>query len=382
MLKAILKWLKRLWSALDPLFYFFGVVCAIIVTLVFGIIFYIIWILGSYEEVYYFYAFLLTLSYFLLWIIAIFTEGIGSKFIIFIKKIWDILKLILKDFHIFLLLPFLFFWIIGGGLRFYWKTIIKYNPFHLVTPRPWPFFTSLSFFSFALGVIVIIHTFDTYPFLLSLVGLCISSYIWGLDIHREGRYLGDHNLEVMDGFKIGIIVFILSECFFFLGIFWAYFHLAESPNLELGSIWPPLGVVPFNPRGVPFINTILLVSSGVSATWAHHAIEVRIFKTRVISLFITIFLGISFSILQLLEYYVAGFTFSCSSYSSVYFIGTGFHGLHVLIGSCLLLLCLFRFSILSISSNHRVGFECSVWYWHFVDVVWFCLYFFFYWWGA
>lgn len=226
-----------------------------------------------------------------------------------------------------------------------------------------------------------VHTFNYYLFLLSLVGLCFSSFIWGLDIHREGTLLGEHNYESIDGFKIGIVVFILSECFFFLGIFWAYFHLAESPSLELGAIWPPLGITPFNPRGVPFMNTVLLVSSGVSATWAHHAMEERLFKVRSFALLLTIMLGLSFSLLQMLEYYVAGFTFSCSSYSSVYFIGTGFHGFHVLLGTFLLVICLFRFSSLAISANHRVGFECCVWYWHFVDVVWFCLYFFFYWWG-
>jgi len=138
--------------------------------------------------------------------------------------------------------------------------------------------------------------------------------------------------------------------------------LAESPALEIGGLWPPVGVVPFDPKGIPFLNTILLVSSGISVTWSHHAMEQGDFNTSVISLLFTVLLGATFTAFQLLEYYVARFTFSCSSYSSVYFMGTGFHGLHVLIGRVLLFICLFRFSYLLISPNHRAGFECSVWY--------------------
>lgn len=257
----------------------------------------------------------------------------------------------------------------------------KFNPFHLVELRPWPIFTSFSFLRFALGVVIMVRSFYCLPFLFSLIFLLISSYLWGRDVHREGCFEGDHNYEATLGFKLGMIIFILSECFFFLGMFWGYFHLAEAPAVELGGVWPPQGVSPFDPKGIPFLNTILLVSSGVSVTWTHHSMEQGDYTSRVISLIFTVFLGAVFTSLQILEYYVASFTFSCSSYSSVYFMGTGFHGLHVLIGSVLLLICLFRFFYFSVRPNHSVGFECSVWYWHFVDVVWFCLYLVFYWWG-
>lgn len=257
----------------------------------------------------------------------------------------------------------------------------KYNPFHLVDLSPWPIITSFSFLRFGLGVVIIVRSYDCIPFLVSLVLLLFSSFLWGRDVHREGCYEGNHNYEVTVGFKVGIVLFILSECFFFLGMFWGYLHLAEAPAVELGGVWPPVGVRVFDPKGIPFLNTILLVSSGVSVTWTHHAIEVGDFKARLVSLVATVALGVTFTVFQLIEYYVARFTFSCSSYSSVYFIGTGFHGLHVLIGRVLLIICLFRFSYLTIRPNHRVGFECSVWYWHFVDIVWFCLYLIFYWWG-
>lgn len=248
--------------------------------------------------------------------------------------------------------------------------------------RLWPFLTSLSFLRFALGVVIIVRSHYCIAFLFSLLFLLISSFLWGRDVHREGCYEGRHLLEVTLGFKLGMIIFILSECFFFLGMFWSYLHLAESPAVELGGIWPPVGVVPFDPKGIPFLNTIILVSSGISVTWSHHAMEMGQFKVRVFSLLLTVLLGFFFRLLQLIEYYVAIFTFSCSSYSSVYFIGTGFHGLHVLIGRVLLFICIIRFSFLSVRPNHSVGFECSVWYWHFVDIVWFCLYLIFYWWGV
>jgi len=256
----------------------------------------------------------------------------------------------------------------------------KYNSFHLVELSPWPILTSFSFFSFALGVVIMVRHFYVFSFLLSLLLLLISSFLWGRDVHREGCYEGSHNFEVIVGFKVGIILFILSECFFFLGMFWGYLDLAEAPSVEFGGVWPPVGVSPFDPKGIPFLNTILLVSSGVSVTWCHHAIEEGDLGVSILSLFLTVILGATFTFFQLIEYYVASFTFACSSFSSVYFMGTGFHGLHVLIGRVLLLICLFRFNYLLISPNHRVGFECSVWYWHFVDVVWFCLYLIFYWW--
>ena len=212
--------------------------------------------------------------------------------------------------------------------------------------------------------------------------LLFSSFLWGQDVHREGCYEGSHNVEVLEGFKVGMIIFILSECFFFLGMFWSYLHLAESLSFYIGSQWPPLGVICFDPKGVPFLNTIILVSSGVSVTWCHHALEKGYFKRSVFSLFFTVFLGFLFTVFQLIEYYVASFRFSCSSYSSVYFLGTGFHGLHVIIGRFLLLISLTRFSLMFVSPYRRAGFECSVWYWHFVDVVWFFLYLIFYWWGC
>lgn len=258
----------------------------------------------------------------------------------------------------------------------------KFNPYHLVDVSPWPFLGSLRFLSFFLGVIIIIRVYDFSYFLLGVWILLILRFLWGKDINRERCYIGSHTLEVVLGFKIGIIVFILSECFFFFRMFWGYLHLAQSPCLELGGVWPPIGVNSFDPKGVPFLNTLFLVSSGVRVTLSHHRMEVGDYNTSINSLIITVLLGVVFSLCQGIEYYIAGFTFSCSSYSSIYFIGTGFHGLHVIIGRVLLIISLRRFISIFVRVSRRVGFECSVWYWHFVDVVWFFLYFVFYWWGV
>lgn len=258
----------------------------------------------------------------------------------------------------------------------------KFNPFHLVTPSPWPLTTSLRVITFALGVILITNRYSCWAFILSILTILFSSYLWRRDIHRESCLEGSHNRQVITGIKVGIIFFIISECFFFLGIFWAYIHLGVRPATELAILWPPVRIEPLNPKGIPFLNTIVLVSSGISVTWAHHCIEKGEFKRTIIAILTTILLAAFFTALQVREYRIARFSIADSSYGSIFFIGTGFHGLHVIIGTVLLSISTLRFIILRISPNHRVGFECSVWYWHFVDIVWFLLYLIFYWWGS
>ena len=172
-------------------------------------------------------------------------------------------------------------------------------------------------------------------------------------------------------------------CFrnFFLRFFWAFFHRRLSPNVEVGSIWPPFGIQVFNPFQVPLLNTIVLVSSGVRVTWAHHALIEGNYTQTTQGLLLTVILGVYFTILQALEYYEARFTFADRVYGSTFFIATGFHGLHVLVGTIFLLVTLFRHTKGEFSSSHHFGFEAAAWYWHFVDVVWLFLYLVIYWWG-
>ena len=179
-----------------------------------------------------------------------------------------------------------------------------------------------------------------------------------------------------------MILFILSEVCLFFSFFWAFFHSSLVPTVEIGAVWPPRGVDPLNPFSVPLLNTVVLVSSGATVTWTHHAIISGKRKEAIIGLVFTVFLGILFTGLQAMEYYEAPFTISDSVYGSTFFLTTGAHGAHVLIGSSFLLVCLLRLIYYQFTRHHHFGFEAAVWYWHFVDVVWLFLFIFMYWWGS
>ena len=177
-------------------------------------------------------------------------------------------------------------------------------------------------------------------------------------------------------------MFIISEVFFFLSFFWAFFHRRLAVNIELGNEWPPAGILTFNPFGVPLLNTVILLSSGVRVTWAHHSLMRGNHSQTKISLILTVILGGYFTILQGAEYYEARFSFADSVYGSSFFLATGFHGLHVLIGTAFLRVCLFRLNKFNFRFTHHFGFEAAAWYWHFVDVVWLFLFVVIYWWGG
>lgn len=253
------------------------------------------------------------------------------------------------------------------------------HPFHLVSISPWPVIISLSLINNLIIVISWFHKFN-YIILLTIPCTLICIFQWWRDVIRESTLQGSHTSKVYHGIRLGIILFILSEVLFFFSFFWAYFHSSLSPSIEIGQSWPPLGIIPFNPFDIPLLNTIILISSGLTITWSHHSILNNNFKERFLRLIITIFLGIYFSLLQLIEYIEAPFTISDSVYGSTFFIATGFHGLHVIIGTLFLITILIRIYSLHFSSNHHFGFEAAAWYWHFVDVVWLFLYISIYWW--
>lgn len=183
----------------------------------------------------------------------------------------------------------------------------------------------------------------------------------------------------MYGLKWGIILFIVSEVLFFVSFFWAFYHSRLSPVYDLGSVWPPVGVEVFNPFQVPLLNTAILLASGVSVTWAHHSLVEGDYNSANLALFVTVILGVYFTGLQWYEYQEAGFRISDSVYGSIFFIGTGFHGFHVLVGTIFLIVCLVRSIFWHYREVHHFGFEAAAWYWHFVDVVWLFLYVRIYW---
>lgn len=254
------------------------------------------------------------------------------------------------------------------------------HPFHLVSVRPWPIIISVRLINNLIIIIRFFHKINYFT-LLTIPGTILCIYQWWRDVTRESTFQGLHTPIVYNGIRIGIILFIISEILFFFSFFWAYFHSSLSPSIEIGQSWPPLGIIPFNPFDIPLLNTIILISSGLTITWAHHAILIKKFKERTLSLLITIILGIYFSSLQLIEYLESPFTISDSIYGSTFFVATGFHGIHVIIGTLFLLFTYIRINIFHFSSYHHFGFEAAAWYWHFVDVVWLFLYISIYWWS-
>lgn len=255
------------------------------------------------------------------------------------------------------------------------------HPFHLVDYRPWPLTGAIGVIVLVTGIVKWFHNFNINLLILGYLIVILTIYQWWRDVCREGTLQGKHTILVTKGLRWGIILFIVSEIFFFVSFFWAFFHRRLAPNIEIGTIWPPTRITPFNPFQIPLLNTIILIRSGVSVTWAHHAIIENNNSQITQGLFITIILGIYFTILQAYEYFEAPFTIADRIYGSTFFIATGFHGLHVIIGTLFLLICLIRHINNHFSNNHHFGFEAAAWYWHFVDVVWLFLYISIYWWG-
>lgn len=258
----------------------------------------------------------------------------------------------------------------------------KHNhPYHLVDYRPWPLTGSIGALTFTSGIIIWIHKNNSIIFMLGILILLLTIYQWWRDIVRERTFQGKHTIKVVTGIKIGIILFIISEVLFFVSFFWAFFHRRLSPNIEIGIFWPPKRILTFNPIGIPLLNTIILLCSGISITWAHHAIIKKNFNQANQGLILTVILGVYFTILQGYEYYEATFSIRDSIYGSCFFIATGFHGIHVIIGTTFILICSIRHIKNHFSNIHHFGFEAAAWYWHFVDVVWLFLYITIYWWG-
>lgn len=255
------------------------------------------------------------------------------------------------------------------------------HPYHLVDYSPWPFTGAIGVITTVSGIVQWFHQYDITLFALGNFITILTAYQWWRDISREGTFQGLHTFTVTLGLRWGIILFIVSEIFFFISFFWAFFHSSLSPAIELGSTWPPTGIIPFNPFQIPLLNTAILLASGVTVTWAHHRLIEGNHTQTTQGLFFTVLLGVYFTILQAYEYIEASFCIADAVYGSTFYIATGFHGLHVLIGTTFLLVCLIRHVKFHFSSTHHFGFEAAAWYWHFVDVVWLFLYVTIYWWG-
>lgn len=259
--------------------------------------------------------------------------------------------------------------------------INKNHQFHIVSIRPWPLLASLQ----AMNLIILnlnLFSFKKLNLKTPLVlNIFITRYMWWKNTLLESSTEGFHQIKVEKGIKIGILLFITSEIFFFVSFFWAFFNSRINPRVEIGNQWPPIIIKSFNPNNVPLLNTIILLRSGFSITWAHHEILENKFKKAKNRLIITVTLGFYFSTIQAIEYLQAPFCIRHSSYGSTFFIATGFHGLHVIIGTIFLLTRLKILENKKNNKNHHLRFELATWYWHFVDIVWLFLFISIYWWG-
>ncbi len=261
------------------------------------------------------------------------------------------------------------------------------HPYHLVDPSPWPIIGAFAGGALLTGIIMVAHYQSWWLLIAGIIGTAFTMFMWWRQVVLEAHTPGLHTPIVRIGLRYGMALFIASEVMFFVAFFWAYFHYALFPDHVSGAVaatavWPPRGVLTFDPWSLPFLNTMILLLSGCTVTWAHHALLENDRKTLIKGLALTVLLGISFTTLQAYEYSVAPFAFAGGVYQSTFFLATGFHGFHVMVGTIFLTVCLFRAMKGHFSPERHFGFEAAAWYWHFVDVVWLFLFICIYWWGV
>ena len=251
------------------------------------------------------------------------------------------------------------------------------QPYHLVNPSPWPLVGAGAAFCVVLGIIFVAHYRSYAVLALGLAATFAVMFLWWRDVLMESHERGVHTPIVRLGLRYGMMLFIASEVMFFVGFFWAYFNFALFPEHVSGAakaMWPPAGVYTFNPFHLPFLNTMILLLSGTTVTWAHHSLIHGNRRGLLIGLGLTILLGLSFTTFQAMEYSEAPFAFRGGIYPSTFFLATGFHGFHVIVGTCFLIVCWFRARAGAFTPERHFGFEAAAWYWHFVDVVWLFLF--------
>ena len=267
----------------------------------------------------------------------------------------------------------------------------KTHDYHIVDASIWPLVGAFAALAMAAGGIMWMHSqpYGGWVFIVGTLAVLFTMFSWWSDVIAEA-HRGDHTPVVQLHLRYGMILFIASEVMFFVAWFWAFFNSALFPGDPVhatrealfGGVWPPKGIETFDPWHLPLLNTLLLLTSGTTVTWAHHALLENDRQGLKYGLILTILLGATFTCVQAYEYSHAAFAFSGNVYGATFFMATGFHGFHVLVGTIFLIVCLLRAYAGQFSPTQHLGFEFAAWYWHFVDVVWLFLFVFIYWWGA
>ncbi len=278
-----------------------------------------------------------------------------------------------------------------------YTTTGKPHPYHIVNPSIWPLASALAGGIFATGAIMFMHDVHLFAdkangvegFAVGLNGLYIGvaailivMFGWWRDVIKEAVVEKAHTPVAMVGMRYGMALFIASEVMFFVAFFWAYFSSAFFPNAGIGFMWPPETIHTIDPYDLPLMMTLILLLSGCTVTWAHHAILENKNKDVVRALGLTVLLGTVFLGFQVYEYINSHFGFTDTVYASTFYMATGFHGFHVFVGTVFLFVCWIRAKKGHFTAKGHFGFEAAAWYWHFVDVVWLFLYISIYWWGT
>jgi cytochrome c oxidase subunit 3 len=264
------------------------------------------------------------------------------------------------------------------------------HPYHLVDPSPWPLVGAAAAGTLAIGGVLFMHEVTPWVAVAGFLLVLLTMFLWWRDVIKEAVHQGHHTKVVQLGLRYGMILFIASEVMFFSAFFWAFFDASLFPGEAAqvarseftGGVWPPVGVEVFDAFHLPFLNTLILLLSGCTVTWAHHALIHGDRQGLLQGLALTILLGMLFTGVQAYEYSHAAFGFTDGIYSSTFFMATGFHGFHVIVGTIFLIVCFFRAYAGHFKPDHHFGFEAAAWYWHFVDVVWLFLFICVYWWGG
>ena len=261
----------------------------------------------------------------------------------------------------------------------------KNHDYHLVEPDPWPIIGAFSALALFGGLVMWWHDnpYGKVVFGLGLAAVLFTMYNWWANTVREA-HSGDHTPVVQLHLRYGMILFIASEVMFFLAWFWAFFDAALFPSAvdAVGGQWPPKGIEILDPWHFPLLNTLILLCSGTTVTYAHHALIHGNRDGLKLGLWMTILLGLLFTSIQAYEYAHAPFAFKGNIYGATFFMATGFHGFHVIVGTIFLSVCLLRAYQGHFTPRQHFGFEAAAWYWHFVDVVWLFLFTSIYVWGG
>jgi cytochrome c oxidase subunit 3 len=258
----------------------------------------------------------------------------------------------------------------------------KGHDYHLVDPSPWPAIGATGAFVTAIGLVMYMHDEGWWLLPIGALIIAYTMFVWWRDVIKEATFEGHHTQVVQLGMRYGMVLFIASEVMFFVAWFWAYFNASLYPTAAIGGHWPPTGIEPFDPWHLPFVNTLILLTSGTTVTWAHHSLQHGDRDGTLKGLLCTVLLGLLFTCVQAYEYSHAAFGFKDGIYASTFFMATGFHGAHVIIGTIFLIVTLGRAYLGHFKPDHHFGFEAAAWYWHFVDVVWLFLFACIYWWGS